>query len=128
MFFDGSEIIDLGCLAEGVYNAVVSGAEQSENKAGTGSYVKVSFDMIDESGYSVLNFYNISHENVKVEAMGKRDFKRLVEAATGGVNLERLEDLIGKKVCVTLGHTEFNGERTNNVKKVEAFATSDVPF
>jgi hypothetical protein len=128
MFFSGEEIEDSSCLAPGIYNAVIETAEHCQNKNCNGYYVKLGFSMIDESGFSVLGFWNVEHENATAEQIGKKQFKKVVVAATGNANLERLEDLIGKKVAVTLGQQDYNGERVNNVTKVESFSSADIPF
>jgi len=127
-FFDGSEIIDSGALPQGDYQAVIVGAEEKENKAGTGSYVRLDYEILEQGGLTVSDFMNLFHDNVKVAGIAKRQFKQLLVATTGEPDLENLEDLIGKKLTLTLGQTEFNGEVVNSVKKHKPFNVSDVPF
>jgi hypothetical protein len=114
MFFDGTDVED-GCLAVGRYKSVIVSAEHAQNKAGTGSFVKVEFEIVDESGFTVMNWYNIEHNNIKVQAFGKRQFKELVQAAMGVPTLSDPSDLVGKKVELMLNVEDSDFGKQNKV-------------
>lgn len=90
-------------LPAGWYSASIHSAEWRQNKAGTGAYIKVRYDITGptHSGRVVFGNLNVQNASPEAERIGKSQLRILLDS----VGLPRLTDtdqLVGRDVRVKL--------------------------
>ena len=113
---------DFGVLPAGWYSVTITEADIKTTNAGTGTYIKVRYDVTGPTGQGRVVFGNINNKNPnpKAEEIGNQQLGELMRA----VALPRLEDtdqLIGKRLDIKLSikTSEQYGEQ-NEVKGFRA--------
>lgn len=103
-------------MPAGVYNATVADVELKDTKAGTGQYLSVKFDILDEpyDRRKVWSNLNIVNPSEKAQAIGRAQLKGLAISA-GIENLEDTDELIGAMVRLILAIDK--DDETRNVVK-----------
>lgn len=120
MFFDSTSVEDSFEVApEGEYGLTIVKAEVAPTKNGNGVLCAVTFK-IDGTDSTVMDRFNIKHQNEKAAQIGRGQLKRLCELVDKPV-LQRPDDLIGSKVFGTIIHKEFDGNVYANIKKYRRF-------
>lgn len=114
-------------LPDGNYLVAMDRVSEEATKAGTGSFVKSSFKVLEGDYKDRLIFHNflITHTNPKAASIGKEQLSKCLKAigVSGGFDAlgndtSQLEGFLGKELIVNVG-TENNatyGAR-NKVKK-----------
>ena len=109
----------------GDYNVQIKDTRYAANKAGTGHWLMVSFEITSngkQKGKDVANFFNVDHPNSTAMEISKRDLSRLCNA----INIKEFTDheqLLGNKLRIMI---DVKNER-NEVKSYHALP-SDEPL
>lgn len=113
-------------MPAGVYNATVADVELKDTKAGTGQYLSVKFDILDEpyDRRKVWSNLNINNPSEKAQAIGRAQLKGLAISA-GIENLEDTDELIGAMVRLVLAIDKE--DETRNVVKGFIGSKDDAP-
>ncbi|MFZ9563395.1 MAG: DUF669 domain-containing protein [Burkholderiales bacterium] len=102
----------------GWYDAIITSADVTDTKAGTGKYIKIRYDITSPShqGRVVFGNLNIRNPNAKAESIGRAQLNELMQA----VNITRLantDQLVGMPVFIKLAVKEDpNYGASNEVK------------
>lgn len=117
---------DFSPLPAGWYSVTITEAELKKTSAGTGTYIKIRYDITGPTHAGRVVFGNINNRNPnpKAEEIGNQQLGELMRA----VGLARLEDtdqLIGKRLDVKLAirASEQYGD-SNDVKGFRANGSS----
>ena len=108
-------------LPEGEYVVVITESEQKANKAGTGFYIKTTFQVLDgeHKGRLLWGQYNLSHQNADAVKIAKRELADICLA----VNVPRpkstgeLHNLPLKIKVKVEERKDSPGEYQNRIKK-----------
>ncbi len=103
-----NEIEDIGFkpLSAGNYGAKITKAELSNNKAGTGKYIKLELTLLGGKGIKgrrVFDYLTVQHSNPQVVQIALGKLKKLIKAS--GQDPDSVQDtseLIGSMVSVGL--------------------------
>lgn len=111
-------------MPAGVYNATIADVELKDTKAGTGQYLSVKFDILDEpyDRRKVWSNLNIVNPSEKAQSIGRAQLKGLAVSA-GIEDLQDTDELIGGMVRVVLAIDK--DDDTRNV--VKGFIGSSEP-
>lgn len=120
-----AEEIEQGTYAKaltpaGTYKAVIFDSDQSPNKKGTGSYLRLDFEIKDgpHAGNDFSVFYNIQHNNPVAQKIAVEELSRLCHAIglRGTANNE--EDILNNELMidVVIDHGK-DGEDRNKITK-----------
>lgn len=107
-------------LPIGDYNGMVIETEIKENKKGTGSFIKVTTQILDEEyqGRRVYDYINVVHTNEKVQQIAERQLAELCNAV-GVLELEDTQELheipLVVRLAIEAGNEQFGP--SNKVKK-----------
>jgi hypothetical protein len=73
---------EYGLLPKGTYRALVTDAERKATKDGTGTYISVTFDIVEgpHKGRKLWHIFNDGNKNPQAVAIAKGELKRFVEA------------------------------------------------
>jgi hypothetical protein len=120
-------------MPEGEYILEATDAEEKQTKAGTGSYLSVTFKVsqAEFNGRKVWMNFNINNPSEKAQSIGRQQLVSWATAA-GKPNASDSDQLIGRKFKCALGIEKSAGySDKNNIKaflfdKAEA-AASDTP-
>jgi hypothetical protein len=107
-------------LEPGEYEAIISEAEIRENKAGTGMYLSLKWQVTDGPCANRV-FYsnlNIVHQNAMAENIAKQSLKKLCNAIGITGNLRHVDTLCDKPMTVTLGKQKNDPSRVEPKKYV----------
>ena len=111
---------DFEPLPAGDYNMMIIETDISENKKGTGSYLKVVLHCLDEeyAGRRVYEYINFVHQNEKVQTIGERQLAELCNAC-GVLELSDTQELhdipLKARLKIEAGNEQFGP--SNKVKK-----------
>lgn len=128
-------------LPEGWYEVSIADAEIKQTKAGTGSYIKIRYDVIGPThqGRVVFGNLNIRNQNPKAEEIGRQQLGELMRAVGVG-KLTDTDQLIGCSLKIKLKIRHQDGyEPSNDVSAFKAIEggippapksskTDDAPF
>lgn len=115
-------------LEPGWYEANIQDAIVSENKAGTGRYLKVTYKLKD-SGRTVYDYFNFDHEKDTVQRIGLGQMKRMFKAANLPMAIDDPQDICGATLQVKVAVETRDDRVSNSVKGYKAAEeSSDVPF
>lgn len=113
---------EFGVLPAGWYSVTITEGDVKTTNAGTGTYIKIRYDVTGPTGQGRVVFGNINNKNPNpaAEDIGNKQLGELMRA----VGLPRLEDtdqLIGKRLDIKLAikSSEQYGEQ-NEVKGFRA--------
>ena len=107
-------------IPEGTYHAVIFDSEQRPNKQGTGSYLRLGFEVKagPHAGNNFSVFYNIQHNNPVAERIAVEELSRVCHAIglRGTANNE--EDILNNELMidVVIDHGK-DGEDRNKITK-----------
>jgi|TARA_B110000495_G_scaffold186500_1_gene185092 hypothetical protein len=107
----------------GDYKVQIKDTRYAANKAGTGHWLMVSFEIISngkQKGKDVANFFNVDHPNATAMEISKRDLSRMMNA----INMKEFTDyeqLLGHKLQIKI---DVKNER-NEVKNYYAFPNDE---
>lgn len=106
-------------IPNGVYNATVGEVDLRNTRSGTGQYLSVQLDILDEpyDRRKVWANLNIVNPSEKAQAIGRSQLKAMALSA-GITELQDTDDLIGAIVKVVLGIDKEDSTR-NVVKGFE---------
>lgn len=99
----------------GDYNVQIKDTRYAANKAGTGHWLMVSFEITSngkQKGKDVANFFNVDHPNATAMEISKRDLSRMMNA----INMkefESYEELHGHKLRIKIGVKDERNEVKN---------------
>ena len=110
-------------MPAGWYKCVITEAVEGMNKAGTGSYLKLSIEVIDgdHTGRNVFEYLNLKHEKDVVVQIAQQALSQICRA----INVNSPKDsaeLCDKPLMVKMAVTPANNgyEASNNAKGYEA--------
>jgi len=110
-------------MPAGWYKCVITEAVEGMNKAGTGSYLKLSIEVIDgdHTGRNVFEYLNLKHEKDVVVQIAQQALSQICRA----INVNSPKDsaeLCDKPLMVKMAVTPASGgyEASNNAKGYEA--------
>jgi len=110
-------------LPAGWYKCVITEAVEGINKAGTGSYLKLSIEVIDGdyTGRNVFDYLNLKHDKDVVVQIAQQALSQICRA----INVNSPKDsaeLCDKPLMVKMAVTPANNgyEASNNAKGYEA--------
>lgn len=105
-------------VPEGVYDAVIKGAEIKTTKAGNGKYLAVRYDIAngDHRGRVVFANLTLRNPNIEAERIGRQQLGEMLQAI-GQAEVDDSDELIGAelKIKVTIKQSEQYGA-SNEVK------------
>ena len=107
----------------GDYNVQIKDTLYKENKAETGHWLMVTFEITSngkQKGKDVVNFFNVDHPNATAMEISKRDLSRMMNA----INMKEFTDyeqLLGHKLRIKI---DLKNER-NEVKNYYAFPNDE---
>lgn len=117
----------------GWYSAIIFAAEIKETKSGTGSYIKVRYDITGPTheGRVVFGNLNIRNQSTQAEEIGRQQFSELL-LSIGMQKIKDTDQLIGGQLMIKLAVKPANGqyEASNEVKGYKALdnaATQQAP-
>lgn len=120
---------DFSPLPGGWYGFTITEADLKDTKAGTGTYLKVRYDVTGPShqGRVVFGNLNLTNPNPKAEEIGAQQLGELLRAV-GLAKLEDTDQLIGKsgEMKLTIKTSEQYGD-SNEVKAFRAKAGGSMP-
>jgi len=103
----------------GVYDVKLTDASIRDNKAGDGTYLAITFEVIDgdHHGRKFWENLTLSHPNPVAAKIGKASLKRLIMAC-GLRNVESSCELLGHRLSILIGQRKRkdNGEVINTVR------------
>lgn len=106
-------------LPEGEYVAIITESEETRNKAGTGSYLKITLQVIEgpHANRTLFDRLNLSHPKPEVVDIAKRTLSAICHAV-GKLTPKRSEDLhnIPLKIKVKCRKRSDNGELANEIR------------
>ncbi len=110
-------------MPAGWYKCVITEAVEGINKAGTGSYLKLSIEVIDgdHTGRNVFEYLNLKHEKEVAVQIAQQALSAICRAI--GVNSPKdSAELCDKPLMVKMAVTPASGgyEASNNAKGYEA--------
>lgn len=125
---------DFTPVPDGWYDVTITEADVKKTNAGTGTYIKLRYDITGpaHSGRVVFGNINNSNPNPKAEEIGNQQLGELMRAV-GLPKLEDTDQLIGKRLIVKLttqkseqygDKNEVKGYRSNGAAQP---ATSSAP-
>jgi hypothetical protein len=120
---------DYAPLPDGWYTAHIAAASIETTKAGTGSYIKVRYDITGPThqGRVVFGNFNVRNPNSKAEEIGRQQLGDLMRA----IGLSRVTDtdqLVGCNCVIKLATRQQEGyEPTNEVKGWKAVEGGSMP-
>jgi hypothetical protein len=127
--FDTTHATTTG-VSDGQHIATIVGAEVRQNKAQTGAYINVKWQV--EGGASFYQMYTIANQNQQAVNIGLADIGRFQVA--GGKSkgpVEDLNEIIGIRCLITVkNETDDYGEKVK-IKKyapVPQNSGEDIPF
>ena len=90
-------------LPAGWYSAVISSADITQTKSGTGRYIKIRYDITGPTHQGRAVFSNLNTENpsAKAEQIGREQLRALLESI-GIAKLSDTDQLIGRNVKIKL--------------------------
>lgn len=102
----------------GDYMAVIGGSEFKDTKAGDGSYLALTIEIVQEShkGRLVWDNLNLQNKNEKAVAIANSTLSAICNAI-GIMRPDDSAELHNKPMIVTLGIEEYKGKKKNVVKK-----------
>lgn len=121
-FTDDDEVKGFEALPAGNYLATVYEAEVKETKAGTGTYIKVQFKIVDGEHENRRFFtnYNITNPNDEAQRIGRGQLKNMMSCAgVTDFKLEDVQNLIGMTMVVKLAFKTDNYGDGNEVRGYE---------
>lgn len=91
-------------IPAGTYHVEVSNGVMGDNSAGTGSWLRVHYTILDgeQSNKEFVEFFNVVHKNPQAEKIAKEELSRLCRAVGINGTLEDSEDLHGLELLVDL--------------------------
>ena len=120
---------DFGVLPAGWYSVTITEADVKDTKAGTGTYIKIRYDVTGPTGQGRVVFGNINNKNPNpvAEEIGNKDLGELMRAV-GIARLEDTDQLIGKRLDVKLSikSSEQYGDQ-NEVRGFRANGAASAP-
>lgn len=131
--FDASQVEPLGSmepLPAGKYLAVITDSEIKETKAGTGKYLKLTFDVIDgkSKGRKIWAQLNILNPNSVATEIARRELSAIAHAV-GVMQFRDSAALHGIPLAITLKlvRRDDNGEMKNEIAAYEKRDTMLAP-
>lgn len=120
---------DFSPLPAGWYGFAITEADVKDTKAGTGTYIKIRYDVTGPShqGRVVFGNINLTNPNPKAEEIGGQQLGELLRAV-GLAKLEDTDQLIGKsgEMKLTIKASEQYGD-SNEVKGFRAKSGGSMP-
>ena len=112
---DEHETASYDVLPAGDYLAIVKAMEEKTTKAGTGSYIAASFQIIDgpAQGRMVWGNFNVNNPNPKAEEIGRRELADLCRAV--GVTPRSSDELLNIPLVLKVAVDKDDPER-NRIK------------
>ena len=105
-------------IPEGFYHAVAIDSELKETKAGTGSYLQFTFEIIDEGkwkGRWVWDRFNLSNPNPRAVEIAQENLAKFCSAA----GLSKVSDsfeLHHRPIKIKVMQRDWNGKTQNEIK------------
>lgn len=110
-------------VPDGWYDVTITEADVKETNAGTGTYIKLRYDITGpaHSGRVVFGNINNSNPNPKAEEIGNQQLGELMRA-TGLSRLKDTDQLIGKRLTVKL--TTQKSEQYGDKNEVKGYRSN----
>lgn len=112
----------------GWYQAMIVDSEEKETKAGTGSYLQLTIEIVGptHAGRKLWDRLNLNNTNRTAVDIAQRTLADICRAV--GVHApKRSEDLHDKTMCVRVKHREYQGEMREEVSGYKAAKGSAAP-
>ena len=107
----------------GEYTAIILDSEKKDNKAGTGSYIRLVMEIAEGKykGRKLFEVMNLWHSNPMTVRIAMAEMKSLCNAC-GGIRPQNTEELHSIPFLVKVGQRkrEDTGEMQNNIKAFRA--------
>ena len=107
-FFNGIEVKQsFKPIPAGLYTVQITDTETKQNKAGTGSYLKITFEVVDEiyGGRKLFMNLNIKHQNPVAESIARTDLMNLVLAC--GLDPTKFSDTEDLHTCRAVANVKI---------------------
>lgn len=122
---------EFSLLPAGEYKTQVVKSTLETNKKQTGEVLTLEHDILEGEykGRKIWDRLNISHENAVTEEIGRKQLRKLIEAAGLPLDLSDSEKLHYKPVITVLKveKRKDNGEDTNKVSYYKSINDSSAP-
>jgi len=112
---DEHETTSYDVLPAGDYSVICTAMEEKATKAGTGSYIAATFQVIDgaHQGRMVWANFNVNNANPKAEEIGRRELADLCRAV--GVTPRSSDELLNIPLTIKIAIDKDDPER-NRIK------------
>lgn len=117
-------------IPAGIYTAQVTACESHQNKNGTGSYLRVRWDITGpkHQGRVIFDNVNYVHQNIEAQTIGLKRLKSMLVAGNVPFNFSSPSELVGisTSIEVKVKKSEQYGEQ-NEIGAVHARPTGFAP-
>ena len=107
-------------VPEGVYAAQIIQTEMKDNKAGTGQYLELRVQLLEDpyAGRLIFERLNLDHPNTAAVAIANRTLRDICNAC-GVTEIEDSDELCGREFNVKVAIEKAKGDwpESNSVKK-----------
>lgn len=106
-------------VPNGIYAVQVTGSESKQNKAGTGSYLKIEFTIIDKNfnGRKIWHNFNLFNPSEKAQNIGRAEIKKCIIACGLSDLVRDSSEMHSKMLRVKIAITDQGEYGLQNVIK-----------
>lgn len=99
-------------VPNGIYSVQVTGSESKQNKAGTGSFLKIEFTVVDRNynGRKFWHNFNLFNPSEKAQNIGRAELKRCILACGLSDAVRDSSEMHGKMLRVKIAIADQGGE------------------
>lgn len=125
--FDASQVETGFTIPEGDYKAVIKSSEMKESKAGN-PLIVFNFEVIDGDfkGRTLRLMCNYQHPNDIARRIADQQLAGMGEAV-GKEQFTDTSELHNLPMLITVKHSEYNGEKQNEIRKFKSLADGAAP-
>jgi hypothetical protein len=109
---DETQTTNFEPVPNGIYSVQVTGSESKQNKAGTGSFLKIEFTVVDKNynGRKFWHNFNLFNKSEKAQNIGRAELKRCILACGLSDAVRDSSEMHGKMLRVKIAIADQGGE------------------